>query len=148
MAKKTVNPKKVEAPSKFGHSKPETQAKHPGPRAFLPSKYTSGILVLLLFVIISLIYFPVAYQQKFPQASDITQWEGAARKIIDYNQEHSDRALWTPNMFFRHAFLYDLISQSFPLSGRHNQADGQAHQLAHLPALFWRNGDLYPAPFP
>lgn len=68
-------------------------------KSLLSNKYTSYILVLLLFIIVSLIYFPVAYNKQYPLAHDITQWEGAAKKIIDYNNEHSDRALWTQNMF-------------------------------------------------
>ncbi len=57
------------------------------------------VLVAILFLALSLIYFPVAYQGKAPQALDITQWEGAAKAIIDYNATHKDNALWTPRMF-------------------------------------------------
>ncbi len=96
MTKKIVNSKKTETASRLGQHKPEHQVARSEPKKFFSSKYVSGILILLLFIIVSLIYFPVAYQQKFPQASDITQWEGAAKKIIDYNKEHSDRALSGP----------------------------------------------------
>ena len=49
------------------------------------SKYLHWVLIALLFFIVSIIYFPVAYQGNAPQASDITQWQGAAKSIIDYN---------------------------------------------------------------
>lgn len=65
----------------------------------IPPAYTPWILAALLVVAVSLIYFPVAFQHKAPIASDITQWQGAAKAIIDYNKENSDNALWTPYMF-------------------------------------------------
>lgn len=63
------------------------------------SKYLHWVLIALLFFIVSIIYFPVAYQGNAPQASDITQWQGAAKSIIDYNKANADNALWTQNMF-------------------------------------------------
>lgn len=63
------------------------------------SKHLPWVLVAILFLILSLIYFPVAYQDKAPQASDITQWQGAAKTIIDYNTNNKDQALWTSSMF-------------------------------------------------
>ena len=62
-------------------------------------RYVSWIFAALLLLIVSLVYFPVAFQHKAPIASDITQWQGAANAIIDYNKTHSDNALWTPHMF-------------------------------------------------
>jgi len=57
------------------------------------------IFVILLFLLVSVIYFPTAFQKMFPPASDTMQWQGAAQKLIEYNETHSDRALWQPNMF-------------------------------------------------
>jgi hypothetical protein len=57
------------------------------------------ILIAALFVLLSLVYFPIAYQGKVPYSTDITQWQGGAKTIIDYNQKHADTALWTQNMF-------------------------------------------------
>lgn len=62
-------------------------------------KHLPWVLVAILFLALSLIYFPVAYKHMEPQASDITQWRGAAKAIMDYNAENKDNALWTPNMF-------------------------------------------------
>jgi hypothetical protein len=57
------------------------------------------IYVIMLFVLISMIYFPVAFQKHFPPASDTIQWQGAAHRLTEYNQTHKDVALWQPNMF-------------------------------------------------
>jgi len=57
------------------------------------------IYVILLFALLCLIYFPVAFEKQAPPASDIVQWQGAAQRILDYNKTHSDVALWQPNMF-------------------------------------------------
>jgi len=95
MSKKIVNPKVPHPMAKHGHPVvQETARKAPGWERHLPL-----ILVGALFVLLSLIYFPVAYQGKAPIAGDITQWQGAANTIIDYNQKHADTALWTQNMF-------------------------------------------------
>jgi hypothetical protein len=67
------------------------------PNAF--GKHLPWVLVAILFLALSLIYFPVGYQGKAPQASDITQWQGAAKAIIDYNAVSKDQALWTESMF-------------------------------------------------
>ncbi|MDD4310285.1 MAG: hypothetical protein PHO32_07890, partial [Candidatus Cloacimonetes bacterium] len=63
------------------------------------SKHLPWVLVAILFLLLSLVYFPVAFQGKEPQASDITQWQGASNAISEYNKQHQDQALWTPNMF-------------------------------------------------
>lgn len=57
------------------------------------------VFIILLFVAVSIIYFPIAFQKQSPPASDTIQWQGAAQRIIEYNKTHSDRALWQPNMF-------------------------------------------------
>lgn len=88
MAKKVnlkMKPTTIEAPQKSSNA------------AF--GKHLPWVLVAILFLALSLIYFPVAYQGKEPQASDITQWQGAAKAISEYNATHKDNALWTPYMF-------------------------------------------------
>lgn len=62
-------------------------------------KYLQWVLIALLFLIVSALYFPVAFKGMSPQTSDIRQWQGAAKSVIDYNQSHQDNALWTQNMF-------------------------------------------------
>ncbi len=68
-------------------------------KPLIDQRYTPWIMAALLILIVSLMYFPVAFGGKAPIASDITQWQGAAKTIIDYNKQNSDTALWTPNMF-------------------------------------------------
>ena len=94
MSRKTVNPKYAKPGSKVGHAA-ET-ALHTSHNW---TRHLPWVLVAVLFLMLSLIYFPVAYGGKTPIASDITQWQGAAKSIIDYNKEHSDQALWTQSMF-------------------------------------------------
>jgi hypothetical protein len=67
--------------------------------SLLNSGYLPYILALVLFLFVSLLYFPAAYKHMEPQASDINQWRGAAKSIIDYNEQNPDTALWTQNMF-------------------------------------------------
>lgn len=63
------------------------------------NRWLPVILMAFLFVFVSLLYFPVAFRGESPQASDISQWRGAAKEIIEYNQSHPDNALWTQRMF-------------------------------------------------
>lgn len=103
MPKKTVNPKVSDRGSSSSTSKPLSAPKESSTVSalnnFIDSKYTAWLLAALLVLIVSAVYFPVAFGGKYPLAHDITQWEGGARKIIEYNNENSDRALWTQNMF-------------------------------------------------
>jgi len=97
MTAKNVNPKMK--PVKKGtnsYTPPPTQ---PALQINAFTRHLPLVLVIILFLLLSLIYFPVAYQNKAPQATDITQWQGAAKAIIDYNATHKDNALWTPRMF-------------------------------------------------
>lgn len=94
MSKKNVNPKIIQKPARDAH---------PGSGGVFDkpvwTRHLNWILIGALFVLLAMIYFPVAFQHKAPITGDITQWQGAAKSIIDYNAEHSDRALWTQNMF-------------------------------------------------
>ncbi|MDD4034918.1 MAG: YfhO family protein [Candidatus Cloacimonetes bacterium] len=84
---------------------PKVQEYNPGrgasilSRELIPAKYLSLVLIALLFILVSVVYFPVAYKHMEPAASDISQWRGAAKSIIEYNETNSDNALWTQNMF-------------------------------------------------
>ncbi|HNT51929.1 MAG TPA: YfhO family protein [Candidatus Syntrophosphaera sp.] len=116
MSKKIVNPKIA---SKSGHSphkgmpgkavqakvQPKTKSRTEpalamakGP-SLLENRWLPLALMVFLLLFVSLLYFPVAFQHKSPPASDISQWRGAANKIIEYNESHADNALWTQSMF-------------------------------------------------
>ncbi|MDD4224691.1 MAG: YfhO family protein [Candidatus Cloacimonetes bacterium] len=112
MAKKNVNPKiqhkggSKPAPQakdiRAGRAKHRTQKAPAAPNwmdAITRKPWLPWALMGFLLVLVSLLYFPVAFGGKTPQASDISQWQGAANKIIEYNQDHTDRALWTQSMF-------------------------------------------------
>lgn len=110
MSKKNVNPKIKDrsrqavkkaksSRSKTAKSAPAT-AQTPNWLDFLSTnKWLPWVLMGFLLILVSLLYFPVAFQGYTPPASDISQWQGAANEIINYNKEHSDRALWTQSMF-------------------------------------------------
>ncbi len=116
MAKKIVNPKIK--PKPHTNAKPAVPVSAVKPRIahkavpaakpaaakapawpFLESRWLPLALMVALLLFVSLLYFPVAFQSKSPAASDISQWQGAANKIIEYNKAHSDNALWTQSMF-------------------------------------------------
>lgn len=90
MSKKTVNPK---------YARPVRQTDQALSQTADWTRHLPWVLAAVLFLMLALIYFPVAFGGKTPIASDITQWQGAAKSIIDYNKEHSDQALWTQSMF-------------------------------------------------
>jgi hypothetical protein len=96
MSHKKVNPK---IQKKASASKSPSNAVALPTKQLIPGKYLPWILIALLYFVVSVIYFPIAYQEMEPHASDISQWQGAAKSIIDYNAENPERALWTQNMF-------------------------------------------------
>ncbi len=89
MSQKIVNPK----------MKPATSAQTLAKTPVISGKYLPWILIAALYILISVLYFPAAYKNMEPQASDISQWRGAAQSIIEYNKNNDERALWTQNMF-------------------------------------------------
>lgn len=110
MSKKNVNPKikdrSHQAAKKAGDLR--SKAAKPAPLAAQTPNWLDNlnqnpwlpwVLMGFLLLLVSLLYFPVAFQGYTPPASDISQWQGAANEIINYNNEHSDRALWTQSMF-------------------------------------------------
>ena len=115
MAKKNVNPKiQHKGGSKPAHPVKDIRAglaKHKKQGITAAPEQTGWLNALthkpwlpwalmgFLLVCVSLLYFPVAFGGKTPQASDISQWQGAANKIIEYNENHTDNALWTQSMF-------------------------------------------------
>ena len=89
MSQKKVNPK----------MRPVPKTADIAAKPLIASKYLPWIFIALLYLIVSVLYFPIAYQNMEPQPTDISQWRGAAQSIIEYNAEHKDKALWTQNMF-------------------------------------------------
>jgi len=57
------------------------------------------LMIGMIFLVVSLMFYKVAYLRYAPPAHDTQQWRWAAEQIIEYNKNHSDIALWTDNMF-------------------------------------------------
>jgi hypothetical protein len=58
--------------------------------------YLSAIAI---FVVITLAYFSPLLEGKSLKQSDITQWKGMSKEIIDYRDKTGEEALWTNSMF-------------------------------------------------
>ena len=95
MSRKSVKPKNKTQLQTQAKNKLEDVAIHSN----FAQKHQSWILATILFLMLALIYFPIAFGKHTPIATDITQWQGAAQSIIEYNKNHTDRALWTQSMF-------------------------------------------------
>ena len=57
------------------------------------------ILAVVLFLVISTIYFSPVLEGKKLQSSDGTQFKGMAKEIVDYREATGKEALWANNMF-------------------------------------------------
>lgn len=62
-------------------------------------KSTPYLLAVVLFLVISLVYFSPVLEGKKLQSSDGTQFKGMAREIVDYREATGEEALWSNNMF-------------------------------------------------
>jgi len=62
-------------------------------------KVTPYLLAVLLFLIISLIYFSPVLEGKKLQASDAMKFKGMSKEMVDYRQATGKEALWSNNMF-------------------------------------------------
>lgn len=62
-------------------------------------KYKHVIFIGLLFIILSVFFFKIAFQNYAPPASDSIQWRSSAQVLLEYNKEHKDQAMWNPNVF-------------------------------------------------
>ncbi|HEX7583817.1 MAG TPA: YfhO family protein [Prolixibacteraceae bacterium] len=57
------------------------------------------IIAVVLFMILSVIYFSPVLEGKKLQSSDGTQFKGMAKEIVDYREATGKEALWSNNMF-------------------------------------------------
>jgi len=57
------------------------------------------LMIGLIFIVVSLMFYKVAFLKYAPPAHDTQQWRWSAEQIIEYNKNHTDIALWTDNMF-------------------------------------------------
>lgn len=80
-------------------NKLQTIQNQPFKSSFLGSKYQVPVMMLLLVLIVSFMYFKISFLGYAPQASDTMQWRGSAQQIMEYNKTHWEKAQWTDNMF-------------------------------------------------
>lgn len=58
------------------------------------------LLGIVLFYTIVVLYFsPMVFDGKIIFQSDILQWEGSAKAVMDYREKTGEQALWTNSMF-------------------------------------------------
>lgn len=58
------------------------------------------LLGILSFYLVTVLYFsPIVFEGKMMFQSDILQWEGSAKEILDYREQTGEEALWTNRMF-------------------------------------------------
>jgi hypothetical protein len=62
-------------------------------------KFLPHIIAVLLFLILSIIYFSPVLEGKQLNQHDTSTTIGASKEIADYNKTHKDVALWTNSMF-------------------------------------------------
>ena len=65
----------------------------------LEGKYKHLIFISLLFIILSVFFFKIAFQDYAPPAGDTSQWRSSAQVLMEYNKEHKDQAMWNSNVF-------------------------------------------------
>ncbi|HCY43721.1 MAG TPA: hypothetical protein DHV48_20700 [Prolixibacteraceae bacterium] len=65
----------------------------------LLKKSGPALLAVVLFLVISVIYFSPVLEGKKLQSSDGTQFKGMAKEIVDYRAATGKEALWSNNMF-------------------------------------------------
>lgn len=58
------------------------------------------LLGILSFYLLTVLYFsPIVFEGKMMFQSDILQWEGSAKEVLDYREQTGEEALWTNRMF-------------------------------------------------
>ena len=57
------------------------------------------LIAILIFFVIPVIYFLPMIQGKKIQQSDMMQFQGMSKEIIDFREETGEEALWTNSMF-------------------------------------------------
>ncbi|MBK7232209.1 MAG: YfhO family protein [Saprospiraceae bacterium] len=60
---------------------------------------TPHLIIVAALWLVSVLYFLPVMQGKTIIQSDIQSWEGMAQEAIQYNENHSDPALWSNSMF-------------------------------------------------
>lgn len=78
------------------------------------------ICIPVIIIFLTIMFFKIGILHEDPIAHDTNQWRSLANETIEYNETHSDPALWTPNIFggmptylssfpTRYPFLLDIL---------------------------------------
>jgi hypothetical protein len=62
-------------------------------------RWTHYLMIGILIVVISVLFYRIGFMKMAPVAHDTQQWRWASQQIIEHNAENPDTALWTDNMF-------------------------------------------------
>ena len=62
-------------------------------------KLSPHLIVLLLFMSISFVYFSPLLEGKMLDMHDIKQWQGMSKEVVDFHEKTGENALWTNSMF-------------------------------------------------
>ena len=62
-------------------------------------KLSPHLMVLVLFVIISFVYFSPVLKGKKLDMQDIKHWKGMSKEVVDFRDATGEEALWTNSMF-------------------------------------------------
>lgn len=65
----------------------------------LEGRISNFLFILIMFLILAVFFFKIAFKDYVPAASDTIQWRASAEQIIKYNESNKDQALWTPAIF-------------------------------------------------
>jgi len=62
-------------------------------------KYLPHLIAIALFLIITLLYFAPLMSGKEIQQSDISNWKGMAKELMDFKAKTGEQTFWTNSMF-------------------------------------------------
>lgn len=77
------------------------------------AKITPHLIAVLLFIVISFLYFKPVLEGKQLIGHDSESWMCMAKETIDYNESHDDITLWTNSMFGGMPTYQILMSQPY-----------------------------------
>lgn len=100
----------------------------------IKSNWLAIVSALLLYFIVSIVYFSPVMQGKVLQQHDKMVWQGAAKEANDFKEKTGEKTLWTNSMF-----------SGMPTYLINNISDG--NQIKFLHKTFNLNGNLKPVPF-
>jgi len=63
------------------------------------NNYTVYLVAIVVFLVITMVYFSPLLEGKKLKQHDISMWKGMSKEIADYREATGDEALWTNSMF-------------------------------------------------